>query len=128
MKLHELIDELQQIADMGHDQDEVLLTDLTNERGTKMLEALRPRLLGYSACNGTVSLQIKDERAPSADYEHPIVTCEFCHTPIAVQPLYKYTDSTKIWNHIRNLYDNHVTENVYVCPKCARELMEVVHD
>lgn len=128
MKLQTLIDELQQIAHMGHAQDEVLFTDLTNERGTKMLEALRPRLLGYTACDGKISLRIHDERAPSANYEHPKVVCEFCHTPIAVQPLYKYTDSTKVWNHLRSLYDNQKTENVYVCPKCAKELMEAVRD
>lgn len=128
MKLQQLIDELQQIAHMGHAQDDVLFKDLTNERGTKMIEALRPKLLGYTACNGIISLQIVDEQAPFVSYEHPTIVCEFCHTPIAVHPLYKYTDSVKVWNHIRNLYDNHYTENVYVCPKCAKELMEAVRD
>lgn len=128
MKLQTLIDELQQIAHMGHAQDDVLFTDLTNERGTRMIEALRPRFLGYSACNGIVYLQIEDERAGSSSYEHPTVACEFCQTTVDVQPLYKYTDSLRVWNYVRNCCDKPMNENSYVCPKCAKALKEVARD
>lgn len=124
MKLHALIDELQQIAHMGHAQDEVLFTDLTNERGTKMIEALCPKLLGYTACNGKISLQIADERAPTANYEHPRVTCAFCNSAENVQPLYKFTDSIKAWQYVRNIVHRHLNENSYVCEKCAKAIEE----
>lgn len=131
MKLHQLIDELQQIAHMGHAQDEILFTDLTNDRGTKMVEALRPKMLDYTACNGKIALRIHDERAPDCTYIHLKPTCVICGTDANnVEPLYKYTDDTKVWNYARSLTPNTkiISENSWFCPACAKELMETVHD
>ena len=124
MKLQQLIDELQQIAHMGHAQDEVLFTDLTNSKGTRMIEALRPRLLGYTACDGTVSLRIEDEQAPDGPYAHPRITCAFCNSYENVQPLYKFTDSVKVWKYVRNIAHRQLSENSYVCEKCAKAIEE----
>lgn len=128
MKLQTLIDELQQIAHMGHAQDEVLLTDLTNARGAKMLEALRPRLIGYTACDGNVALRIQDEQAPDSSYPNPRITCEFCNTDVNVQPLYKFTDDIRVWNYVRKYNVKKMTENSWVCANCAFQLKEQARD
>lgn len=121
MKLQTLIDELQQIAHMGHAQDEVLFVDLTNARGTKMLEALRPRLLGYSACNGKISLRIHDERVTNMAYNTTKLFCECCGSAAEVLPVYKYTDNIKVWQYLRTI---DLSENSWVCEKCIKAVEE----
>ncbi len=121
MKLYQLIDELQQIAHMGHAQDEALFTDLTNEHGTKMLEPLRPRLLGYTACDGKISLRIHDERVTNVSYNTTKLFCECCQSTAEVQPVCKYTDNIKVWRYLRKIG---LSENSWVCKKCIKALEE----